>query len=281
MDQDLENFLTRQLTMESMNIINSAVAVFESFEFDDYDETVLDMIYSTGLQEPAVVTDRIMAEFRQNLVYILGLHSITVHDSAPLNMLVMICKAIKMVTEYEDMDSIIDICDGEETTAERLSEIVNIMTSEAVEEVMLCLDHVDESVLIKIRALSKQTNDVVTDFVSADQVETISRFCEQIKPSVLTYQTMIEAGMPLGLPYETYWKYYSGTNKTIDLSDKLHLKQFVQDIIGLMFISSDALANPIMQFQKTMSELTSDLKINMQADVMAKALLQRMINEKN
>jgi hypothetical protein len=280
MDKDLENFLARQLTLEMMDVVKSAAAVFELFELDDYDGASLDMVYSIGLQEPSVVTDRILAELRQNLVYILGLHSITVVDTAHMSMLVTICKGIKVVTEYEDMDAIIDICDGEETAAERLAEVVSLMTGESVEEVMLCLEGVDERILVNIRALVRQTTDHVEDFVGMDQVDAINRYRELISPAVLSYQTMIEAGMPLGMTYDTYWKHYSGTNKTIDLNDKLHLKQFVQDIIGMMLISSDALANPIMQFQKTMTELTSDLKINMQADAMAKELLQRMINEK-
>lgn len=281
MDNDIDAFLQMTVTPEVRAILHDAVTVFDTFELVDHEDSILDLIFSATDKEEQTVVASVIAEFRAKLEYILKLHDVTMLDEAPLEMLVQICQGLKSVDDYLDMDSVIDICDGDELSHERFAEIMALVTPYTAEEIMMHVGVIEETLIGKIRNLVQQTAEETVASVTTDSVEAINRYRLQIAPDELSYQNMLDASLPLGMPFKTYLDYYSNTNKNIDLSDIAHLKQFVIDLVGMTLISSDALANPIMYVQQTLTSFTSDINVSMQADIMAKRILQRYTNEKN
>lgn len=281
MDQDIEAFLQANVTAENLIVLRNASQACEMFELEDYEDSILDLIFSAVDQEEQAIVATVTAEFRAKIVFILGLHDITMMDNAPLEMLVDLCLGLKAIDSYLDMDSVIDICDGEEKSIERFAEVMALVTKYTSDEIMTYIEVLNEGLVDKIRALAAQLPDEVEAAPNTVTIEAISRYRLQIAPDELSYHAMIDAGLPLGMTFKTYLDFYSSANKSIDLSDPIHLKQFVLDLVGMTLMSSDAYANPIMYVQQTLTSFTSEVNISLQADIMAKRILQRHLNEKN
>lgn len=285
MDHEIDTFLCLTVTPEVRAILHKATTVFNTFELPDHEDSILDLIYSTVDQEEQTVAVQVIAEFRSKIEYILGLHDITMLDSAPLELLIDLCMGLKAIDDYLDMDSVIDICDGEELSMERFADIMALVTPYTADEITLHVDVINEGLIEKIRNLVQQAPEEASAGVSPEMIAAINKYRLQIAPDELSYQVMLDASLPLGMPFKTYLDFYSNTNKNIDLSDALHLKQFVMDLIGLVLISSDGHANPIMMVQQTLGTFTSDISISMRADILAKRILQQFTtkvnNEKN
>lgn len=277
MDQDIETFLRANVTGDVLVILRKAVQAFDAFELVDHEDSILDLIFSASATEEQSLTGTIVSEFRAKLEYILGLHDITMLDAAPLEMLVEMCFGLKAIDAYLDMDSVIDICDGEESSTERLADVMALVTPYTAEDIMLNIDVVNEGLVEKIRALVSQSPEEAPEAANAVAIDAINRYRNQIAPDELSYKSMLDAGLPLGMPFKSYMSFYTNTNTRIDLSDPLHMKQFVQDLIGLILISSDGYANPIMYVQQSLTAVTSDINISMKADIIAKQILQRFV----
>lgn len=281
MDHEIESFLVDRMTPESLDTLKSAARVIESFEVEDFEDVALLMLRGANAEGQDTLAPRISAEYRAALERILRVHSIVAGQDCGIEALSQLCRGLKAIDDYDDMDSIIDIIDGDENPRDRLAEIIAMASELTVEDVLMSVESVDESLLQSIRALRCQSpEEARTEDVGA-YIQRLEKYKGLIAPIEPSFQLMIDSGMPLGLPFKTYKDFYLGQNAHHDLTQPTVLRLFVTDVIGLAIISRDAGADPMSTVRKVMTEVTSDLRVSINADTIAKTLAQKLTYEKN
>lgn len=281
MDIEIENFLQPLVTPEVMDELKRAYDVFDLYEVPNHADTFLDLIYGKTYTEEQTTVSIFISGYREQLSHILRLHDIAMQDHCPLSGLIDVALGLKSIDDYADMDSVIDICNGDEVPLERFANVMELVTPYTAEELMLVIDNVNEGIIQKIKNLKPLTPPEPVDLNIATLVSDMAKYRAMIAPFELSYQVMLDAGMAYGMPLQTYLAYYLKTAKSADLFDNLHLEQFIRDVIGLILISKDRHADLHIALTQIVSEITSDLQVSLKADVYSKKLIKAFLNEKN
>lgn len=197
---------------------------------------------------------------RELLRKVLKEREIVLVSPEKLSDLVDIAEAILDVEDYEVASDILDICNMDGTSSEKLAEILSLVCTMDPDNIMSITESVGDSLIDRIREVfnpidvSAANDEAVEDPLIAANLSEIKTFLAFIGSDQLEAVRMIQIGIPVGLEFKVY------TNILGRQFENMDNIQAAREFVCLAFMSSDAHANPKQAVSSVIEQYIADFK---------------------
>lgn len=140
-------------------------------------------------------------------------------SSNDLALLISVIEGITLVEEYEDFDTVLAICDSDQSDEEILADLLALVTEYAAEDYLLILDTVSNRLISRIATLFAEEED---DEAPYDEEYSVPHIVRRLKGHIGDGEYLvteeIRQGMPLGLePALVFGRIESGLLETLSV----------------------------------------------------------------
>ncbi len=231
--------ITNALALDSVSDNSTTLATVESVLMT----TLLDTIYEHGIQviEP------------------------------PISVLLEILNAIYSIDNYGDPIAIVDIINAEETSEETFSEIMSLVSSMSVEDILPYLESVNPALIQRIYSIVSQAEENLLPGLSDEDDGTVSDMINDCRdrlkafvtnrPNSLIHQQLID-GVGLALPFDSY------IEQDRDALEELPGKSLAIELYGMALASNLSAVSIKPTIEEVLIEFIADNNELLQAQSM-------------
>lgn len=233
--EELQQASTEEYTFLTSEILNLLSENGYQTHCDSYDELValsendLDMTFTDMVDaKNKLVLSSVCADFGIKLT-----HDITTRE------MFKIASGLLIIEHYDNKEVILDVCDGDYNTIEKIATILSYVTSELPEYFMLLIDEVNPSLIARIKEHNLKEKDLV-DHVNRDQyVANLNKVCNILNTKDLFIVTALIEGLNVGFEMKVYLDMIAGKINTVDF------KRIAAELLCITVISSDTQETPL------------------------------------
>jgi hypothetical protein len=267
---ELKNYLIHITNIETIDLFDDAVDVFEKYQMITYMDVFETTI--TGMtDEPA---DEILCQLEQNLrtalIYLLTLQGVTANEDTCTSYIVMIADALYELPYYEDKQTLKDILDNDDPDIEKFCCLLCLASPLTIDEGLSLLISVDENFIINFKSQIKDADLKVEEGkVLKEYIELYKKFKRVIAKNAAHYadRFFLEIGA-IGLDFEVYLNQYKiDKEKLTPYTDCTEAEGVAKVLLGLACISKEGYANAIATIKEKLSMIYSDLTFTTNVDI--------------
>lgn len=250
MFEKLENYLNQWVDEGKADYYLSALECLQSYGFVAAWTEISDMLEGEVNLPVSAILDNLEVIIQVGMDRVLAEHAISAHEGS-LRVKTQILNGLKMLSEDERHQEIIDICDNGEDVVHQLSDLLALVDQEAGSSWVDYADQftfVSNGLISRLREVHEQALTNQEDSPAMVSPEKQLRF-QKLRvfigknPESLAAKAILEDSTPIGLPLQTLLNTYGETIESYDT--KLPLLVAIS-LVGLVLLSDtpmDRLAN--------------------------------------
>lgn len=256
----LDVYLRQKTNPIFRDMIADAFNVLESFGLDDFEKAFEELVLTSNnddVDDTDVILniDNLTRRLLKNL---LKDHGLMVSVETSTRVLTTFCRALLSLNESELGEEIITICDNDNDTLTKGAELIAIHSELEVEDVLLDLTDVEDSLIDKVKDLYEESflaNEETFDSFSAKQyLRDLKLLLKYIKVEDLRTSRLIRAGTPVGLPFISY------VGKHGEELSSIPENNLLIELYACALISEDGSKNPLDVINAHIEVMTSSTK---------------------
>lgn len=257
MTQEVNNYLQMVATPEYCAMARETMEVFNTFDYSDHEQELLNLAMSSGVSEETTVMQDIHFTLIEHCRELLTMHNITLVEEAPMDLMTTVLRGIYLMQGWEDKETLQRLleqdADPEEIFADILQEVVGIDTVVVIDAIV----DFDEAVnkrLSQILEGNLPEPDQEENEINAEQIIRLKNYNAFINNDKLLGLRLVRLGYRVGAPFDNYYR------KVKRHLDTMAAEQFAQEIIVLALLGRDTWTSPSQAFNdnKVLFELELD-----------------------
>ncbi len=267
---ELQNYLTQISSNETVDLFDRSIIIFDKYNVPDYMNIFDSTINSNSSSGADVILDYLQNDLNLLLNHLLVIQGVTLNDTATVSQTIDIVDALFEIPFYSDKSTLEKIIESDESDAVKFCQLMNLITTFSVEEVLSILDDVNENFIDNFKNQIKAVESDLVDTVKIKKhAAAYMRYRELILNNKPSYcDKFFTEAASIGLPYEDYVKQYLLDKKDfLDENDSTFINQISQDLVGLTALSCDGIDNPLPIIRKYLSEIFQDISATTKIDI--------------
>lgn len=273
MRDELQLFVNEQYSPEKTALLKNIFSIFDDFQLSDYDEPFMDLISQFDSSDTTTIVLDFELLARNSLVVILREHGIVVNVDILTETLIEICTGIHEIQYYEDKDSIIRILETEYSDEERIGELLKLVTTLSVDQVLNNIESLDNNIFRLIEQTcanigSSETDTVEQTKTDKDIVANVKLFKSFVGDKDLIGFKIISKGFRVNMSFDFYFRYLKYMIATINDSESIAMEYLI-----VLLMAKESHSNPINYFRKISDRMSDDLTFVTKVDISLNKLL--------
>lgn len=241
--ETLERFLIDNTTPELKDSIKAAHEILERINVPELDNIFEAHLMTSDAFGEDITMNTIFESTRTLLHDVLKQHTITMDEDTPLDTLTKTVSCLVRVDDYEDRQSVINLCLAEMRPEEAIADILSLTSGWPVEEFLLHIQVASPSLITRIKELMTNVplpehDDPATQELRDKIVRDYRYFINMCEGITLLSHDMIKDGMAVGYPFLTYAEQVGRG------LEGMYPVRAAQELIGMAILSRDGNANP-------------------------------------
>lgn len=254
MDNIINDFFSRYEDNYYSNIVNESGRVFSLFDLDISDE-VSNIILNQNNSTDQDIVDTILETINEISIQVLNEHGLFINtDIIIISDLLKIVESIYLMQNYINGQDLLDILELENIdNNEKIANILNLFCYISVENLILYIDKVDDSLLVSIKNLylDEQQISAIIDELFTTIVSKYKKI-KELNNNEIFGDRFILNNNSIGLDFDVYFDSYKNYFISVDI---LSNEQIAYDLISIC-----ALSNKCLSILLTLNEYTYKLK---------------------
>ena len=261
---ELKTYLINVSNQEFIDLVDKINNLFIKYNIDYLDE-ISNIVYNNSQDSDEDIVDTIRVTLDSIVTWLLTMHSIKTSEDILLIEKVEICDALFEFENYEDKDSIDKILESDLGNAEKLCEILALLTPYNVEKLLSIISDVDDNLISSLndKNLLITTEELKTAEQVSKQIRNYSKFKVFIKNKETFADQFFINLTTVGLSFSDYFNLYLQHVKDKDLNST---EEISLDLIGLCLLSNEE-QSPINIIREYLSKITQDANISTKIDM--------------
>lgn len=262
MDYDLKELINEYVnscfTDEKQDVIEKAFLLFDAFEHHRAYEPFPDILLGYDGADVTIDNDERIEMFlsavMSGLTYILSEHQVELSSLATMEETVSYCIGLLRIQSYEDPVVLSRVFEAQLSDLEAFAKIMNIVNGDMTEaEYLMVLERVSPTTIQTVKEFLAKREQLIEEENNPGPetlkfVQGIRDFFQVFGKENLPYE-LIEAGMTVGHPFETYLPFIDQY-----LVDQKDPRKTAINFMGVFLMSVDTYDNLLIAFN-TYSEL--------------------------
>lgn len=272
MQEELRIFLVDNASPEVYDLMVKAFDIFEDMYPVDIHNKYLELVVTQDEsdRDTGDTLALVINLTRYYLNRILEDHLLVVNDEINLTNLIIIVEALLDVQSHEDTDTVLNILNLDIDNEEKIAEILSLVAPLDQSEILLEIESVSESLLIKIKEFITVESIVTStdiNVVIQDYLDEIKLFEEFTGNTGLISIGMIKSDVDPGYLFSVYANIIGRDLEAISID------QAAEELVSMALISSDGYSNPKLVISKNIENYISDMRKITQLDIKITDLL--------
>lgn len=267
---ELKNYLTNISSIETVDLFDNAIVVFDKYDVPDYMGIFDNTINNNSEQAAEVILDYLLSDLTLLLKHILSIQGVTLNENAVISQMTEICNSLFELPYYLDKIIIENLLSSDENDTIKFCQLINLLAPYSIEEILNVLDDLNEDFISNFKTQIKSV-DTETANLSLIKlhVDAYIRYKDIILKNQAGYCDKFFMNMSsIGLPYEEYVKQYQNDNKEhLNDVDSTFVNHIAQDLVGLTTLSCDGINNPLLVIRKYLGEIYPDINTTTKVDI--------------
>lgn len=178
---ELRGFVTSYASPEELALFNEAIDLFEKFELEEYLEQydILLGNYYDGSEQNAY--DAVKATTVAICISIVAQHGIQLVDEVTQRQLNRILDVLIKITDWEDKNTILDICNQDIDVNSKFTLIMDEITGENNDEYMCVFESIDANLFQLIKENITSNEEESFDLDQVEKINAYAKFRAKIK----------------------------------------------------------------------------------------------------
>lgn len=212
MFDQLQVFLDFTAPPELKLLLVRADQVIKQVGVNTHEDILIELLERADNEETGTMVGYINETYRDTLAEVLGRFDVWVSDNPDIHTMVEIISTLDSVNNYDDVDSLLGIVDGEEDSVVSLGMIVEEMSGTPLDETLQVVDRVGVNLMTNIKKVLTEEvdNDEVVEAKDLRDVRRRIRFFIDAHPQVLAKKGFDE-GMSIGVSISAWIDRYHDT----------------------------------------------------------------------
>lgn len=269
--EQIRNYLVQSSSPELVQQFDTANTLFETLDFEAHLDRFDQVIGETSSMGDDALIQGLISALDEMLVALLAAHGVETVEQATTKDLVFVLNGLIELTTWEDRDTIRRILESDGNAEEKLAELLSVHAADSAERIMLILESVNPSLLITLRGVIGEENEICnTDY--SELVAVIQQYEDAKRtfsiPSCFLDRMTHSAGA-LRMPFRTYFeRFLQAAHPYLgdEPSDNM-VRSFAQELVLCGILSSEGIAKTRDKVGEYMNEIYSDLKYSTKLDM--------------
>lgn len=269
--EQIRNYLVQSSSPELVQQFDTANKLFETLDFEAHLDRFDQVIGETSSMGDDALIQGLISALDEMLVALLAAHGVETVEQATTKDLVFVLNGLIELTTWEDRDTIRRILESDGNAEEKLAELLSVHAADSAERIMLILESVNPSLLITLRGVIGEENEICnTDY--SELVAVIQQYEDAKRtfsiPSCFLDRMTHSAGA-LRMPFRTYFeRFLQAAHPYLgdEPSDNM-VRSFAQELVLCGILSSEGIAKTRDKVGEYMNEIYSDLKYSTKLDM--------------
>ncbi len=269
---ELKQYLVNTGDNEFVDLIDRANTVLEKYEVEDYILNMENILTNPNFTDQDT-KDSIRATIEGLINHILNLHTLVLNENVLFSDKIEITNGLYEMSFYEDKDIILNICDKDTPSTERLSEILSLVTPFQTEYLMSLIQEIDDSIfdMIKRDFIVEQEDESIDIDSIKNKVTMYAKFKESIGNIYIYSDIYFQNPNSINMPFDLYLSAYLNEQNV----DSLDIEIIAKVLLGLSILSDN---NSLIldTIRKSLSRVTTDMSRSVQIDKTISILLGKI-----
>lgn len=236
----LEYYLVNTATPELVTTLKEAHAIFDKINLTGYEAKFEELLLLSGDVDQSQTLNKIIEVTKELQEQVLLDHAIILIDDITVEMNNVFISGIFDIQDYENKDEITNVVSTGVNSEETLAELLSLVSSLSVEELLSNIDSVNQSLIVRIKETSipSPLEDNEDELILKQiHITKFIRFCNYVHTHKLNVSKMLSNGISVGFPFLVYADIIGR-----DL-ESMNEKQAAVELIGMALVSNDGVNN--------------------------------------
>lgn len=253
----LSDYLRENAPPELRHTLEAAYEALDRIELPNYEQGFEDLLMLDDQADQGATLDKIVELTRDILSQLLRQHEITLIHDVSLEMMVVFINGILDIQDYENDKEVIQTCDLDVNPNEKLCELLALVTSKSVEELLCEIEDVNPVLMKRIGELMAERNQPKFSDEELAQVQVyvdrLKAFMNWASLSRLRITDLIKNGMDVGWPFLTYMGIVGRE------LEEMPVDKAAYELMGMVLVSNDGSNNPQSIIKQYLENYVSDI----------------------
>lgn len=277
MDELISFYIEHDCSVSTRVLFTHAWDLFNALELDNFEDDFVNILMISDNSDPEDIQTAMNGKLYSTLKAILNDYEVYINDDVDLADLLEIVECVSKVEYYEDTESLAKILDDGNDKEELFCEVMNVVGRQSVEWWLVRIRMVSVGLIDAIKALVNKKIDAeeareLTSHIHPMHDKMITRIHELaslLDTDNLYALQYIKDQYPIGMEFEFYVAPYILQLATMSPD------QAANEILSLLWISSDGFMDAITTFRKHSENIFSSIEKITAVDVRITKLLEK------
>lgn len=264
---ELKNYLTKVSSVETVQFFDDAIDVLDKYEVPNYMDIFENVISDDTNSDDKTILDKLLVNLRTILTYLLTMQGVQLNENVTASQVNEITDGLFMLAHYEDQASISSILDSDESTVEKVCELLTLVTPYQSDALMGMIDSAEDRFTedFKERLVYKEEEMKEDVQLVGKQIKAYIAFKNHLSNAALYSDKLFQYVGSIGLLFEDYLRLYQlDHDKTLGTMTP---EVIAKDLVALSCLSSDGCGNSLITIRKHLSTLFSDISTSTKVDI--------------
>lgn len=256
---EIELFIKENYNPEVIGLFVRSFDAFDAlYEDVDYNQPYVAILMDSNNDESADVADLLYARLRNDVRELISQFEIKFTEDIEFSKLLSILEGLIALPDYQDKDTVANIIETGDTSVDIFAELIELVTQLQSIEVIQVVEFVPSELFTKLM----ENLDPDNDLSDADPAPINPKLIDKLKayreytPNKNNFGfKLIEGGYS---PGGTFKHYQNASGTMLDAVEDIDT--VADELLTLMYISSDAYENPLQFYTDNSSTIFSDEK---------------------
>lgn len=244
--------------------VKEALDVLDDYELQDYLSSYEIMMFEDIEAGDEQVAQAIVNNSGQLLSDVLREQGIYLDADVGMDVACELARATRQITEYEDSDRVIAICDSQVDDLDAYIQLICLVSGLSADQIYLAVDKISVDLIARIRETVRQVQ--IGHEHDAKAQELVTRYMAwKVKRDGRHWfaDQYVLATSTVGLPFATYYAAYNGVHVIPVEPTAEQLMVVAEELFALALLSSDAGQNILQGIRGVIADLYHDLRYAM------------------
>lgn len=239
-------------SQEYIFLTSEILTLLDNNGYETHTDSYDDLVYSFESNESLTFIDALEAKHKLVLTSVCADFGITTNDEAKTRELFKLVEGLLSIETYDNKEAIINVCDGDYDLVEKIATILSYVTSEQPEFFMVTINHINESIITKIKEINTEDKPMVDNVENAVYLNNVNKFCTLVgnKESLIVKELI--NGLNVGFKMEVYLEFIGSKLNNLEAS------QIAQELLCISVISSDTQKQPLTSIRTILPKYVHD-----------------------
>jgi hypothetical protein len=258
----LSDFLDTQTSVEEKNYVINADRVLQRADME-YEHVIEELLSVQEELDAGTALVEIMNLYRNNLIYLLDLHAIKVHNDLSIKELADIVNGLLDIDNIENPQQLFQLADEEARPIEKLAIMLSQVTTYPSDQLMHFIEDVSDAFFVRL----KEVNQVVLHEDDDEELHLVRErihayrlfeiYLSSMGATITHIPNMLRGSAKPGMTFELYAKLIDGMQPLLSMPGKL----IARELFAAALISADGYGNPGEVVKAALEQFIPDLKL--------------------